>query len=161
MFYRGIATLNSGGQEEHFLSFSLILLLFMPIFLNFSSVSSSIWSCRWANFPPGKALATPLVIEVNILSSTRKTPSKHRKVLLGFKIMMPNLNASSFWIKKKQTSKQTNKHKKKRPSKKLCFYFKSQNALQLVWGRKKKCCVVFPRPTQSFEKFRLLFFFSQ
>ena len=62
MLNRGVARLStSGGQERNISSFSYY---FLPFFLNFSSFSSSIWCSGWTARPPGKALATPLILKI-------------------------------------------------------------------------------------------------
>ena len=55
-------TLNLGwARDVHFLICPHFSIIFSPFFLNLSSFSSSIWSSGWAAWPPGKALAMPLV----------------------------------------------------------------------------------------------------
>ena len=50
------------GQDFHFLHFSSNFDQFLLYFLKFCSFSSSFWLSGWANRPPGKALATLLVL---------------------------------------------------------------------------------------------------
>ena len=61
---RAVASLTvPGGQEFHFPHFFLKFQLNFLFFLNLYLFSSSFWPSGWASRPPGKAPATPLLLE--------------------------------------------------------------------------------------------------
>ena len=60
---RAVASLTvPGGQEFHFPHFTSKLDKFFLFFLKLYFFPFSFWASRWASRPPGKALATPLIV---------------------------------------------------------------------------------------------------
>ena len=67
-------TFNLGwAREVHLLIFVLFFYHFLPVFLNFFSFSSSIWSSRWVACSPGKVWPHPLVLAVLTVLKLRAT----------------------------------------------------------------------------------------
>ena len=62
LYATSIKTYVSTRLRGEFPNFSSFFYYFLPFFLIFSSFSSSIWCTGWAARPPGKVLATPLIL---------------------------------------------------------------------------------------------------
>ena len=81
---RAVASLTvPGGQEFHFPHlFPQIAINFSLFFLKLNLFSSSFWLSGWASRPPGKALATPLLVATHELLHLHQHQSSHEDYLV-------------------------------------------------------------------------------